>query len=145
MQKHASLDKKVTEFASAFTTQDIEKWTLNVTKTLSIEAEVSSIKLKLTDTNTEHLRQEIRNLNVLILTLATKDEHDRLQQDVNRLKPQLVDLDYTLNAVQTTMQELNMKIDKNADASQIEFSKIHDRLEKFEAGLVAVKANAQKV
>ena len=57
--------------------------------------------------NPDHIKQEIKNLNVLILTLATKDEHDRLQQDVNRLKPQIIDLDYSINAVSSKLQEAN--------------------------------------
>lgn len=55
--------------------------------------------------NPEHIKQEIRNLNFIILTLATKDEHERLHQDFNRLKPQLIDLDYSINAVTTKLSE----------------------------------------
>lgn len=95
----------MTQIASSFNDQDIHRWNQNVAKTSTLEAELNSVKLKLQEINPDHLKQEIKNLNVIMLTFCTKEEHDRLQQEVNKTKTQIIDLDYSINSVAAKLSD----------------------------------------
>jgi protein subunit release factor A len=103
--KLAQMESQVTQFASSFTDQDINRWNQSAGKTSALDAELNSVKLKLQEINPDHLKQEIKNLNVIMLTFCTKENHDRLQQEVNKTKTQIIDLDYSINTVAAKLSD----------------------------------------
>jgi protein subunit release factor A len=103
--KLAQMESQVTQFASSFTDQDINRWNQSVGKTSALDAELNSVKLKLQEINPDHLKQEIKNLNMIMLTFCTKENHDRLQQEVNKTKTQIIDLDYSINTVAAKLSD----------------------------------------
>jgi protein subunit release factor A len=103
--KLAQMESQLTQFASSFTDQDINRWNQSAGKTSALDAELNSVKLKLQEINPDHLKQEIKNLNVIMLTFCTKENHDRLQQEVNKTKTQIIDLDYSINTVAAKLSD----------------------------------------
>ena len=74
--------------------EDIVRWNDNVHKTRENVEEIDKIKKSLANFDADHLKQEIQTLNVLVLTLTPKLDHEKTQAEIRKLNSQVGDLDY---------------------------------------------------
>jgi predicted nucleic acid-binding Zn-ribbon protein len=55
------------------------------------------------------LKIDINNINVLILTLSSKSDLEKLERDINRNKNSLLDVDYRLRNLETKVADVDSK------------------------------------
>lgn len=68
------------------TDADIAKWNNSSAKTAVHDNDIDKLRKELANINPEQLRQDINNINVLILSLAPRSDLTALQQDVTKSK-----------------------------------------------------------
>lgn len=82
----AKLTDDFANLGAVVTDSDIAKWNGAVIKSTSHEKDIEKMQKELSVINADFFKQEIKNLNVLILQMTPKVDHEKLIAEVNRQK-----------------------------------------------------------
>lgn len=82
--------------------------------------------------NPEGLRNEIKNINVFLLTLTPKTETEELRAEVMKHKNQITNQDWEIDQIKVKVEDNLTKIETFTDSARSQFDDIQSRLLKCE-------------